>query len=166
MTACDLYFGRFQPYHNGHREALKAALNQAVIAVVRGKDIGKKSPFPLEYTKELVTIAEPNATIIDVPNGYIPDIVTKLQDEHGLHVMNIICGPDRVDEYKAQLDRSKLEDTINRCIKLLPAKRVTSATEVRETLRSGDQMAFEAKVPKELWDQFTTLTRYIGNDYT
>lgn len=165
MNPCDLYFGRFQPFHNGHLKALSLAVNPKVIAVVRGKDT-KKSPLPIEYTTELVKKAVPDASVITVPNGYIPDIVQMLQDEHDLHVMNIICGPDRVDEFQAQLDRSKLEDTVNKCIKLLPAKRVTSATEVRETLRSGDQMAFQAKVPKELWDEFTNLTRYIGNDYT
>lgn len=165
MIQCDLYFGRFQPYHNGHREALNLTRNRKVIVVVRGKET-KKSPFPLDYSMDLILKAEPGARVISSPNGYIPDIVRMLEDDHGIKVMNIICGPDRVEEFQAQLDRSKLEDTINRCIKLLPARRVTSATEVREALRSGDQMAFQAKVPKELWDEFTNLKRYIGNDNT
>lgn len=163
MSTCDLYLGRFQPFHNGHLAAVNQMRGIKVIAVVKGKQTKKSdNPIPTEAQVNMIKkVIGDTAVVIAVPNGYVPDIIETIRDQYGLEPTGVICGSDRIGEYKAQIERANR--TLEKVIKLefKEADRITSGSEVREAIRSGDRKAFEANVPKQLWDEFTNLAEYM-----
>ena len=50
-----IYIGRFQPFHNGHKELFLKALkknNQVCILVMDSFGVGKKNPFKFNFVKK------------------------------------------------------------------------------------------------------------------
>ena len=162
MTDCDIVLGRFQPFHNGHLAAVRGMKNKPVIAVVHGKKSAEKNnPLPVKQQLNMIRRVVPDACIFHAENGYVPDIIVKVKTDFDLDVRTIVCGADRIKEYQAQIDRANKTLDGKIVVEFKEAERITSGSEVREAIRSGDKRAFKANVPKQLWDEFTNLTEQM-----
>lgn len=163
MLPCDIFVGRFQPFHNGHLAAVQKMEHNKVIVVVHGKKTKQtENPIPAEIQVNMIRkVLGDSATVIVAENGYIPDIIEMVRDTYRLEAKTLICGPDRIDTYMAQIERANrvLENKID--LEFKEADRITSGSEVREAIRSGDKKAFKANVPKQLWDEFTNLAEHM-----
>lgn len=162
MQHCDLYLGRFQPFHNGHLAAVKLMGEKKVIAVVQGKYSSEKdNPIPVSSRVNIIKKVVPDAEVMHVENGYVPDMIQKIKDCYNLGVARVICGEDRIGQYQAQIIRANKTLDVPLNVEFMEAERITSGSEVREAIRSGDNKAFKANVPKELWDEFTNLAELM-----
>lgn len=161
MANFDLFFGRFQPVHNGHLAVLKR-MNNPVVVIVKGKVASKdkeKNPFDFEYQKELILKVMPGVNVHLAHTGYLPDIIKDLGDCPDA----VYCGPDRIGQYQAQLERANKELDVPCVVEFIETERVTSASVVREAIRSGDSKAFKANVPRAIWDQYSTMKKRLQN---
>lgn len=163
MSTCDLFLGRFQPFHNGHRAIVESMDEDRVIAVVHGeKSSTKDNPIPVKKQVNMIKrVMRDHATIIEVGNGYVPDIIQLIEDKLHMKVKRIFCGADRIGQYKAQINRANKNLDVPLHVEFQETERMTSGSEVREAIRSGDRGAFKANVPRELWDEFTNLAEYM-----
>ena len=68
--------GRFQPFHNGHRELVQAAIEDCVEVVVgigsSNAKPGLRNPFTLEERKAMVHAAFPGAQVVALPDIHDP----------------------------------------------------------------------------------------------
>lgn len=157
MKTCTIYMGRFQPFHKGHQAALKKVKGEKVLVIVRGRlSKVKDNPIPVEMQINMIN------KVVDIPvevfgSGYLPDVIEMVRSKLSLDPKKVICGEDRIKQYKAQIDRANKTLEAPLAIEFVVADRITSATKVREAIRSGDEKAFKANVPKQLWDEFTNL---------
>ncbi|USV40836.1 adenylyltransferase/cytidyltransferase family protein [Xanthomonas phage BUDD] len=161
MANFDLFFGRFQPVHNGHLAVLER-MNNPVVVIVKGKVASQdkeKNPFDFEYQKELLQKVIPGLRVHLAETGYLPDIIKMLGDCPD----TVFCGPDRIGQYKAQMERANKELDEPCLVKFVETERVTSASVVREAIRSGDRKAFKANVPRAIWDQYSTMKKRLEN---
>lgn len=159
---CELFLGRMQPIHNGHAAIINKMKNP-VVAIVKGEkssaDKGK-NPLTFEYQRDLLKKVAPKAKVFAVSSGYIPEIVDHLRQQHdSLEPSVVYAGADRIAGYKAQIERANktLDEDKKIHVTFKETERVTSATTVREAIRSGDEKAFQKNVPKAIWGEFSTL---------
>lgn len=162
---CELFLGRVQPPHNGHARILQGMKN-GIVAIVKGVQTSldkNKNPLPFEYQKRLIDEISPNLPVMAVPTGYLPEIINEIR-KTGKEVTKVYAGPDRIPEYKRQLERANatLDDDKQFDVTFEEAERVTSATAVRDAIRSGNETAFRANVPKAIWGEFNTLKGYLN----
>jgi predicted nucleotidyltransferase len=97
--------------------------------------------------------------------GLLGSGIAKLIDK-GYDPILIGAGPDRVDDYKKQVDylkMSDLKDQISDKLKLRETPRVMSGTEVRQALEDGDFSKFKKMVPKEISNLFNDLVTSVKN---
>ncbi len=164
MSNFDLFMGRFQPIHNGHLAVLER-MNNPVVVIVRGKVSSQdkeKNPFDADYQLSLFGKVVPEVRVEIAENGYLPDIIKNLGDCPDA----VYAGPDRIAQYRAQIERANKELEEPLTPQFFETERVTSASVVREAIRSGDKEAFKASVPRAIWDEFTTMRkRFIENGY-
>jgi phosphopantetheine adenylyltransferase len=159
----DLFFGRFQPVHNGHLAVLKRMKNPVVV-IVKGKMASKdkgKNPLDFDYQASLIYKIAPGVRVFQSETGYLPDIIKNLGDCPD----TVFAGPDRIAQYQAQVVRANKELDDPLVIRFEETERVTSASVVREAIRSGDKKAFKANVPRAIWEDYSTMKeRFREND--
>ncbi|WEM34320.1 adenylyltransferase/cytidyltransferase family protein [Xanthomonas phage X1] len=161
MDNFDLFFGRFQPVHSGHLAVLER-MNNPVVVIVKGKVSSKdteKNPFDFAYQKMLLEKVKPDVRVFQSETGYLPDIIKMLGDCPDA----VYCGSDRIGQYKAQMERANKELDELCLVRFIETERVTSASVVREAIRSGDRKAFKANVPRAIWDQYSTMKKRLEN---
>lgn len=163
-----LFFGRMQPIHNGHAKILES-MHNGVVAIVKGKTTSKnknKNPLDAEYQKSLVEKINSNVQVLIVENGYLPEIINILREDNK-EVSTVFVGSDRIDEYKAQVQRANanLDDDHKIDVTFKEAERITSATIVRDAIRRGDREIFEAHTPEAIWGEWGTLYEALNQDY-
>lgn len=103
--------------------------------------------------------------ILQVPNGYIPDIVMGLRSD-GYSPAELVAGPDRIVEYAKKVDRANQSLNTSDKISLdyIEAKRITSSTEVRSAIRSNDFETFKSLIHSRNWKYFDLLREKLSND--
>lgn len=162
-----LFIGRFSPIHNGHLKIIQMMKNPIVVIVKgAGTSLDKKSnPFDADYQLHLMKKACPGIDASISPNGYLPGILGYLKKQ-GKEVDKIYCGADRIASYKAALDAAnkKNEDKPEWVfsVTFVETPRYTSATEVREAIRAGDESKFKSLVPKSLWDEYKIMKECLS----
>lgn len=171
MKTGELFLGRMQPIHNGHLKVISGMKNP-VVALVKGSISSKnknKNPLDSSYQSKLLKKVAPGVKVIEVPNGYIPDIIAAIRSDHGIDITKIHAGSDRIREYKAQIERANKSLPDDQKIKVGFTEvgrddEDVSATQVREAIRSGDEKAFKAKVPKSIWGEFNHLQQLLKEE--
>jgi phosphopantetheine adenylyltransferase len=163
----DLFLGRLQPPHNGHAKIINSMKN-GIVAIVKGvlsSQDKSKNPLPYEYQKKLVNEISPETPVIEVPTGYLPDIINEVR-KLGKEVGIVYAGSDRIQGYQRQVDQAnaKLSADKKFNVTFKESERVTSATTVRDAIRSGNQTAFRTNVPKAIWGEYETLRDYLKED--
>ena len=160
-TKRDLFLGRFQPFHNGHSAIVKMMKNNPVIVLVKGgkssADAGK-NPFTEEYQLEMVKKVYPHLESSISPNGFLPGILGFFRKK-GQEITRIFCGADRIDGYKKAIEsaNAKMDPEYHYEVEFVETPRVTSATKVREAIRSGNETEFRRLMPKELWGEWEKM---------
>ena len=73
-------------------------------------------------------------------------------------IAEIMAGPDRIPSYKSQL-----KDFADR-IEFTETPRVTSATAVREAIRSENEAEFKKLMPRQLWGEWDTMVQKLKQE--
>ena len=167
MKEVELFVGRFQPLHNGHATVIGKMKNPVVALVKGGKTSTdkNKNPLSLKDQARLIKKAYPKAMVIEVKNGYIPDIANALA-EKGMKVTAVWGGEDRRAGYERQLksyDSKNEPQNIEFKPTFVAGQRIggTSATIVRNAIRSGDKEEFLKHMPKKLHGEWDFLRKKI-----
>lgn len=160
----ELFLGRMQPIHLGH-EAIIKKMKNPIVALVKGKASGankERNPLTskdqIKYLKKLFTSLD----IIEVPTGFIPDIINHIRKE-GKEVSVVYAGADRISGYKKMIDvyNKKLGDDQQMSVKFKETPRITSATTVRDAIRSDDFETFKSSMPKKLHSEWDSLKKIL-----
>lgn len=154
-----VWLGRAQPFHIGHHQMIKMMKYKPVILIVKGKgtsDDVSKNPLSAEDQEMLIKKVVPNAEIRIVNNANLSPILFHLQKSGEIIVKEIMAGEDRIDSYKKLVAKSKRDD-----IDVIQTPRVTSATKVREAIRSGDEATFKKLMPRQLHSEWDFLRQKI-----
>lgn len=152
--AVDLFFGRFQPFHKGHAQAV-AQMQNPVVAIVKGakSSLDKASnPLTFEEQKKLINKVFPDVLIIEAKSGYVPDIIQELRIR-GLEVRRVFAGSDRFKDYNRQIEsfnKMTTDKDQKMHVQLIEPLRITSATFVREAVKKDDFKVYASLMPKEL----------------
>jgi len=162
----ELFLGRMQPVHLGHLKIIKKMKNP-IVALVKGHTTGKdkkRNPLDVHYQTYLLRKMVPGLRIITVNNGYLPEIVSSLRESTGNEVEKVYAGEDRLSDYKRQIDSANKKLDISRQfdIDFVKTERFTSATKVREAIRSGNEEEFKKLTPKTIWDEWGEMKRRLN----
>lgn len=165
----ELFLGRFQPLHKGHA-AVIGKMKNPIIALVKGGKSGSdktKNPLSLKDQARLIKKAYSNAIVIEVKNGYIPDIAEELLKKN-MKITAVWAGEDRRAGYERQLssyDKKNPDNAQNIEFKptFVGGKRIggTSATIVRNAIRADDKKEFLKHMPKKLQGEWEFLRKKI-----
>lgn len=158
-----IFLGRMQPIHIGHQAIIKTMKNP-IILLVKGKASSKdkkRNPFDAKYQTKLIKRIDSKAVIMEVSTGYIPEIAADLRKK-GMELVAVHAGSDRLNDYKKQFSRLKLDIDHEFKINWNLTPRVASATDVRNSLWDNNEKAFRNLMPKELWKEFETMKQKLG----
>lgn len=165
LKPVELFLGRLQPPHNGHKKIIDGMKNPIVV-IVKGKKSGtdaERNPLDEEYQKKLMEMIFPGLEISISPNGFIPGILGYMR-KNGKEVTKIYAGADRIASYKEAIDRAneKMPEDQRYHVTFQETERVTSATAVRNAIKSGDKETFKKLVPSAIWGEWNTLRKKMG----
>lgn len=166
--SAELFLGRMQPVHIGHKKIIDSMKNPFIAIVKGSKSSEDKSKNPLDFNEQKRLLKKiSNAQIIEVSVGYIPEIIKDIRLK-GFEVDVVYAGADRIEGYKKQIDaiNKKLEDNKQIKVTFKETERVTSATTVRTAIRSGDAATFKKVMPKELHNEFDHLRKLLAEEVT
>ena len=127
--------GRFQPFTKGHNEMLQAVQNNAVIVIVKGRKTSQdKDRNPLEFSEQtsLIKAIHPDVQVLRCESGYLPEVLNVVQNA-GINPLGIVCGTDRYEEYRGQL-QANFPTLDIKCIER--SEQALSASEARSKARS------------------------------
>lgn len=160
----ELFIGRFQPPHIGHMAIIKKMKNP-VVALVKGAKSSKdttRNPLDGDTQVRLLKKAMPGVTVMVVASGYIPDILNTIRKE-GMEVTAMYAGEDRFSMYSSQIEKfnERVEDDQKMEVQMKKTPRVTSATDVRNSIKDDDYETFKKLMPKALHGEWDMLRKKI-----
>ena len=184
MNKCNILIGRFQPMTKGGHlkcaeQAMKETGNPTMFLMIETKEqkLDQKHPFPssmlLPIYKDALKNNKNVAGIALVKNANIIDLAEACRAE-GFEPVSWTCGTDRYDSYKKMAERyAKDADLVDdfQVIEIKRGSEDSSATKLREYLRSGDEKAFEKDfIPchntKRVFDMLRTQLRTVKETLT
>jgi hypothetical protein len=148
----ELIIGKFEPPTLAHIRIIQQMINPIVV-VVHTK-VSKQKPFSKEIISRLFSEYEIFPYFIET--GYIVDILDILE----ITPEYLICGSDRYKKYQEIIDKNKLS------LQLKEVKRLDSdisATKVRYSLISNDEVLFRKLMPYKFWPYFEELKQICQN---
>jgi hypothetical protein len=166
MKQVELFLGRLQPVHKGHKKILDSMKNPIVVLVKGNKSTmdKKRNPLDAEYQSKLLKKIMPNITIEIASSGFLPVILSNLRKK-GIEVTKVYAGADRITGYEAQVknasDYMKSIGEVPWDITFVETERVTSASAVRAAIRSNNEEQFKKLAPKEIWGEWDNLRKLI-----
>lgn len=165
LKPVELFLGRLQPPHNGHKKIIDGMKNPIVV-IVKGKQSGAdltRNPLDEAYQKKLMEMIFPSLEISISPNGFIPGILGYFRKQ-GKEVTKIYAGADRIVGYQDAINRAneKMPEDQRYHVTFQETERVTSATAVRNSIKSGDKETFKKLVPSAIWGEWDTLRKKLG----
>jgi nicotinamide mononucleotide adenylyltransferase len=162
----DLFLGRLQPIHNGHYAIVKKMKNP-VVAIVKGSKSSQdkdRNPFEYKYQEKLLKMLS-KVEVIKAKTGYIPDIINDLR-KSDKEVITVFVGDDRISSYERQITsfNKQMPDDKKINVKFTKTPRITSASKVRELIRTDNFAEFKKNVPKEIWKEWDNMKKIMGVD--
>jgi nicotinamide mononucleotide adenylyltransferase len=152
----DLFVGRFQPFHKGHASIIESMKNP-IIAVVKGKNSSEdkvNNPLSFKQQKSLIHEVFPSAIVIEVMNANLNGMLFHLKNE-GKQIRAIYAGEDRIKRYREIVEESNKKTGLNIQVKQTP--RITSATDVREAIRTNNFEEYIQLMPMQLANEDTFM---------
>lgn len=160
-----LFLGRMQPIHKGHDAIIKKMKNPIVVLVKGAKSSKDKDRNPLDtaYQTKLIKMLNPKVDVYVAPNGYIPDMINEYRKK-GVEVNEVLAGADRINAYRGMINgfNKQMPDDKQIDVKFTETPRVTSATDVRNSIRNDDFDTFKQLVPAKLHKEWETLKKKLG----
>ena len=163
----NILIGRFQPFHNGHLKMAKAMKKEndlpCIVAVVHpGHNSSGKSPFDEELVKKYMeAVVRENQDLLCgffIINRGLLGVIYGTAKSHGFNVKSIGAGEDRLLDYKKQIEYLKKNGSdFPKDIEIIKTPRSTSATEVREKIKSEDFTSFRKLVPPAISSLYNSL---------
>jgi hypothetical protein len=139
--------------------------NPVVVIVKGGKSSEDKirNPLSVEYQEKLLKKVSPGVEVSISPNGFLPGILGYFRKQ-GKEVTTIYAGADRIEGYQSAIKKAndKMPDDQKYHVTFKETERYTSATSVRNAIRSNDYDTFKKLVPKEIWDEWDTLRKTLA----
>ena len=165
LKPVELFLGRFQPPHNGHKKIIDGMKNPIVV-IVKGAKSGAdvaRNPLDEAYQKKLMEMIFPGLEISISPNGFIPGILGYFRKQ-GKEVTKIYVGADRIAGYQDAINRAneKMPEDQRYHVAFQETERVTSATAVRNSINNGDKDTFKKLVPSAIWGEWDSLKKKLG----
>lgn len=162
-TEVDIFQGRFNPPHLGHK-AIFDMMRNPLVVLVKGEKSSQdkeKNPLPMDYQLELLNKLV-NGRVITNPSGNLFQIIEKARNS-GLEPRVIYAGSDRFDRYRKMVDslNSKLPEEKKVDVGFEETPRVTSATKVRESLKKDNFEDFKENMPKEFWSEYEKMKSFV-----
>lgn len=170
-SGLSLIAGRFQPFHNGHMKMGKMGSGKPTYVIIKGAKSSEdkdKNPFSVEDQKRWIKkVYGSKANVTIAPNGFLPDVIKKVEEEFGSSVIDVVAGPDRIQGYQRQL---KSDEEMSARIKMVPIlDRFSttegdsiSATKVRDAVRRADISLFKRLMPSALHGEYTYMMKVLG----
>lgn len=160
----ELFLGRMQPVHLGHKAIIDSMTNPVVVLVKGGKSSEDKSKNPFDEKDQARFLKKlGRVNVMTAPSGYIPDIVEMLRKK-GQEVTAVYAGNDRISGYERQIasfnKQMPEEKQIHAKFKETP--RVTSATTVRNALKADDFETFKKNMPKQLHGEYEYMKKKVS----
>ena len=153
-----IFVGRFQPFHLGHAKIVKMMKYKPLILLVKGAGTSEdknKNPLSAEYQEKLIKKVYPNVEVRIVKNAFLNPIVYHIQKSGEQVVAELLAGPDRIDHYRKRLEKEYPE------IEYTKTPRFTSATDVRNAIKNGDEEEFKKLMPPKLYSEWDHLRKLI-----
>lgn len=159
----ELFLGRLQPPHLGHKKNIDRMKNP-IIGIVRGEKSSQdkeRNPISVDYQMELIRKIAPDATIKIFADGFLPFIISAMRGDD-LEIVKVFAGTDRIKSYEQTIKsfNKKIPEDRQMDIEFVEIERGSgdvSATKIRSAIRSGDEAEYRNSVPKELWNEFSKL---------
>jgi len=161
----EVFIGRLQPVHQGHVNIIKKMKNPIVV-LVKGKQSSKdtdRNPLSASEQTRMLKKVFPNVRVVVAKTGYLPEIFAQLRETNGIEIKKVFAGADRLSGYERQITsiNKNLDKTNSFDVEFVETERFTSATKVREAIRSDDYETFKLLMPKELYDEYDNLRKLI-----
>ena len=167
-----LIIGRYQPITIIHEKMIKLQLQktgQVVVQVQNGQKSSQdkyKNPFTFEERKRFIkeVFPENNVIVVEQKTGYIPDLIKDIEENNdNITITKYICGEDRYEGYKRQLEKEGLIDRIE--LIMLPrdidSQDNVSQTKLRLQLYQGDLQLQKKYLPKQLHSLIEDISNII-----
>ena len=174
-TKVAIFPGRFQPFHNGHIEAIHRTAKHFGVPVIpiQIKSKNENSPFPDSLLEKIGKAIVKEFPFIQDYALYPPDRKTvipqmvKFLQEKGYNPIGVGCGSDRLKDYERQVDyltSPKSDVLVDEFSVAMVDQRLAdgpSGTKIREYLMNDDKTAFEKATPRSLHPFYKELQKYI-----
>lgn len=162
----ELFLGRTNPPHNGHKHIFDMMEN-GVFALVKGKATSKnkaRNPFGAQYQRKLIKMMAPQIKVVTVPTGFLPEIINILRKKK-MEVTKVYAGDDRLSIYQGMVNgvNVKLDEKRRMKPEFILTPRITSATIVRDAIIRDSEEIFEENMPEEIWEEFRTMKEIMDN---
>lgn len=136
-------------------------MTNPVVVLVKGNQSSAdktRNPLSTEYQEKLLKKSTPGIEVSVSPNGFLPGILGFFRKQ-GKEVTKIYAGADRIQSYQQAIDKAnkKMPEDQQYRVEFKETERFTSATVVREAIRSGDFDKFKSLVPRAIWDEWDNL---------
>lgn len=167
--------GRFSVPHAGHfglfehawKEGKKKGAKKLVIVIVMGKKSSmdkEKNPTTFEERKALINkgLKVPHEVVL-VNGGFTGTIIDELRKKD-LEPVVFTGGPDRIDDYTNQLNKSGKDWNSDAIVTGIKGERLAggaSATKVRKAIRDNDLETYKKFMPKGLHSEFKKLQKIL-----
>lgn len=155
LKQVNIFPGRFQPFHKGHLKCCEDAYKKnglpVVIFYIHNEKFDKKKPFDDELIKKEMEIVKRNNKFIQDAiwlRKPFPTLMCRILQEEGYEANLWIAGEDRIESYKKLLKPEKIEELGVKVPELIQSNRYSSATEVREAIKNGDEEKFKELMPE------------------
>jgi nicotinamide mononucleotide adenylyltransferase len=156
---CDIFVGRFQGITKGHVEVIKK-MNNPIVVIVSGEKsslIKERNPLTASYRQKLFAKIFPGIQTLIWPNGYIPNIVSFLNDKRYV-VDNVFTGKESFTGFVDQL--SALGYTTPK-VKVVKRYKRLSSSKLRAAIRNRKYNEFLKIVPKQLFSEWKTFKKLV-----
>ena len=170
-----IFPGRFQPFHNGHIEALKRTSEAFGCPVIPLQIFSKNDNSPFDTTL-LTKIGQKVAAEFPFIESFwiyppgnktvIPQMVKFIQ-EKGLNPIGVGCGSDRQKDYERQvayLTSAKSDVLVDEFSVAMVDNRAEggpSGTKVREAIMMDDEAEFNRLTPKSIHSFYKELKKKL-----
>lgn len=156
---CNIFIGRFQPFHNGHLKTIQKVkesnnLPTVLVCIYTGQQT-EKNVLSKELLENILKRLKEDKVIDDfiiTDSAFFGNILKKLRPK-GYEPVVYMCGEDRIKSYTKQLvymRKNCKHMNIHPDSKVEQVDRISSATSVRDVIKTEDYQEFKKMVPPSL----------------
>ncbi len=165
-----IFIGRMQGFTVGHMKVIDIMAKthpHSYVVLVKGEKSStdtKRNPLPFAVQEKMIKKALPsNVDLTTAKTANLEDILPNLSGK----TFAVYAGPDRLASYRTYAKYAIKQGYHVRIIdtgQMIPRDENVSGTKLREALKNNDFEAFKRVAPKEIWDMFGELKKYMVSE--